>query len=95
MTPGSHGHRTTRDALLALSTVRPEFSSLINPRQSSATHARCSPLTVPATPGAAGLLPGDPVEDRRIRLADGKDDRIAPQTVSQQNRRCHHEEHAG
>ena len=73
MTPGSHGHRVTRDALLALATERPEFSHLINPRQSSATHARRSPLTVAAAPGTSGLLPGDPVGDRRIRLADGKE----------------------
>ena len=75
MTPGSHGHRTTRDALLALATVRPEFSHLINPRQSSATHARRSPLTVaPAKPSrTVGILPGDPVEDRRVVLADGKE----------------------
>jgi 3-(3-hydroxy-phenyl)propionate hydroxylase len=73
MTPGSHGHRTTRDALLALATTRPEFSHLINPRQSSATHARPSPLTVPAALGTRGLLPGDPVEDRRVELADGKE----------------------
>lgn len=76
MTPGSHGHRTTRDALLALATERPEFSHLINPRQSSATHARRSPLTEEASsepvPGV-GLLPGDPVEDRRVVLADGKE----------------------
>jgi 3-(3-hydroxy-phenyl)propionate hydroxylase len=72
MTPGSHGHRTTRDALLGLSTACPEFRSLIDPRQSSATHARLSPLTAPAAPGTTGLLPGDPVEDRRVRLADGK-----------------------
>lgn len=73
MSPGSHGHRTTRDALLALATVRPEFSHLIDPRQSSATHARPSPLTLPAAPGTRGLLPGDPVEDRRVRLVDGKE----------------------
>lgn len=72
MTPGSHGHRTTRDAVLALATTRPEFSHLVNPRQSSATHARRSPLTRPAPAPAAGVLPGDPVEDRRVRLADGK-----------------------
>jgi 3-(3-hydroxy-phenyl)propionate hydroxylase len=72
MTPGSHGHRTTRDALLALATTRPEFSHLINPRQSSATHARRSPLSLPAAPGTPGLQPGDPVADRRVRLADGK-----------------------
>jgi 3-(3-hydroxy-phenyl)propionate hydroxylase len=80
MTPGSHGHRTTRDALLALATVRPEFSHLINPRQSSATHARRSPLTVAASGRVLnglgtgeGLLPGDPVDDRRVVLADGKE----------------------
>jgi 3-(3-hydroxy-phenyl)propionate hydroxylase len=73
MTPGGHGHRVTRDALLALATSRPEFSHLINPRQSSATHARRSPLTVAAAPGTRGLLPGDPVGDRRVRLADGKE----------------------
>ncbi|MGY1622862.1 FAD-dependent monooxygenase [Geodermatophilus sp. SYSU D00965] len=72
MTPGTHGHRTTRDAVLALATARPEFSHLLNPRQSSATHARRSPLTVPAAPGTPGLQPGDPVADRRVQLADGK-----------------------
>jgi 3-(3-hydroxy-phenyl)propionate hydroxylase len=76
MTPGSHGHRTTRDALLALATERREFSHLINPRQSSATHARASSLTLPAR-GAGGdrtgLLPGDPLDDRRVVLADGKE----------------------
>lgn len=78
MTPGSHGYRTTRDAILALATDRPEFSHLVNPRQSSATHARRSPLTVAASPGLAttglpGVLPGDPVEDRRLVLAGGKE----------------------
>jgi 3-(3-hydroxy-phenyl)propionate hydroxylase len=77
MTPGSHGHRSTRDALLALATERREFSHLIDPRQSSATHARASSLTLPAR-GAAdgdvtGMLPGDPLEDRRVVLADGKE----------------------
>ncbi len=77
MTPGTHGHRTTRDALLALSTERREFSHLIDPRQSSATHARASSLTVPARSAAdgevTGLLPGDPVADRRVVLSDGKE----------------------
>jgi len=73
MTPGTHGHRATRDALLALATTRREFSHLIDPRQSSATHARCSPLTLPATSEAGRMLPGDPVEDRRVRLVDGKE----------------------
>ncbi|HET6561045.1 MAG TPA: FAD-dependent oxidoreductase [Marmoricola sp.] len=77
MTPGTHGHRTTRDALLALATGRREFSHLIDPRQSSATHARASSLTVPARGAAGGevtgMLPGDPLEDRRVVLADGKE----------------------
>ena len=76
MTPGTHGHRTTRDALLALATERREFSHLIDPRQSSATHARASLLTVPARAAegeVTGLLPGDPVADRRVVLADGKE----------------------
>lgn len=69
MSPGTHGYRTTRDAVLALAVGRPEFGHLINPRQSSATHARLSPLTWPVAPGTEGVLPGDPVEDRRIRIA--------------------------
>ena len=69
MSPGSHGYRTTRDAILALAVGRPEFGHLINPRQSSATHARLSPLTWSVAPGTEGVLPGDPVEDRRIRVA--------------------------
>lgn len=77
MTPGSHGHRTTRDALLALATERREFSHLIDPRQSSATHARASSLTLPARAAAdgqvTGVLPGDPLQDRRVVLADGKE----------------------
>jgi len=75
MTPGTYGYRATRDALLALASVREEFSHLINPRQSSATHARTSPLTVPLTGvgSVAGVLPGDPVEDRKVTLVDGKE----------------------
>lgn len=69
MSPGSHGYRTTRDAILALAVGRPEFGHLINPRQSSATHARLSPLTWSVAPGTEGVLPGDPVEDRWIRIA--------------------------
>ncbi|MEP9384242.1 FAD-dependent oxidoreductase [Nocardioides cheoyonin] len=46
MTPGTDGYRTTRDALLELAAVKPEFSHLIDPRQSSATHARRSTLSV-------------------------------------------------
>lgn len=68
MSPGTHGYRTGRDAVLALATARPEFSHLINPRQSSATHARRSPLTWPVEGEAAGVLPGDPLEDRRVRV---------------------------
>ncbi|TCN56036.1 3-(3-hydroxy-phenyl)propionate hydroxylase [Rhodococcus sp. SMB37] len=68
MSPGSHGYRTTRDAVLALAVGRPEFGHLINPRQSSATHARLSPLTWPVATGIDGVLPGDPVEDRKVRV---------------------------
>ncbi|BAH49777.1 FAD-dependent monooxygenase [Rhodococcus opacus] len=68
MSPGSHGYRTTRDAVLALATTHPEFGHLINPRQSSATHAHLSPLTWPVAEGTTGLLPGDPLEDRRVRV---------------------------
>ncbi|WP_092807579.1 FAD-dependent monooxygenase [Rhodococcus globerulus] len=72
MSPGSHGHRTTRDAVLELATTRGEFAHLINPRQSSATHAHLSPLTWPTTPGTQGVLPGDPLEDRIVAVsADG------------------------
>ncbi|MGV9744165.1 FAD-dependent monooxygenase [Rhodococcus zopfii] len=68
MSPGSHGHRATRDAVLALAVNRPEFGHLINPRQSSATHARISPLTWPVAEGVTGVLPGDPVDDRKVRV---------------------------
>ena len=72
MSPGSHGYRTTRDAVLELATKRSEFAHLINPRQSSATHARLSPLTWPTAAGSEGVLPGDPLEDRVIQVsADG------------------------
>lgn len=64
MTPGSDGYRCTRDALLQVSSVLPEFNHLINPRQSSATHALRSPLTVATE--AAGLQVGEPLEDRVI-----------------------------
>lgn len=72
MSPGSHGYRTTRDAVLALATTRPEFGHLINPRQSSATHAHLSPLTWPVAEGTTGVLPGDPMEDRRVRVVTAR-----------------------
>ncbi|GAA2775711.1 FAD-dependent oxidoreductase [Saccharopolyspora taberi] len=64
MTPGTRGYELTRDAVLALANRRPVLRELINPRQSSATHARNSPLTLPS--GTGGLLPGDPVPDRAL-----------------------------
>ncbi|EME14479.1 FAD-dependent monooxygenase [Rhodococcus triatomae] len=73
MSPGSHGYRTTRDAILALSVTRPEFSHLINPRQSSACNARISPLTWPDPADVTGIAAGDPVDDRRVMTADGAD----------------------
>ncbi|GMK58646.1 hypothetical protein CspeluHIS016_0600880 [Cutaneotrichosporon spelunceum] len=69
MTPGTDGYRITRDALLQVSAVIPEFNHLINPRQSSATHALRSPLTV--TTDVEGLQVGAPLDDRKITV-DGK-----------------------
>lgn len=69
MTPGTTGYRTTRDAVLALAARRPVLRHLIDPRQSSATHARTSTLTL-AADTAGALLPGDPVRDRAV-TADG------------------------
>lgn len=66
MTPGSEGYRMTRDALLKVAAVMPEYGHLIDPRQSSATHAFRSPLSVPT--GRPGLQVGGPLEDRRITL---------------------------
>lgn len=70
MTPGTDGHRQTRDAVLALALRRPELRELINPRQTSATHARSSPLTIhiPNAPSLT-LLPGDPLPDVAIMAA--------------------------
>lgn len=63
MTPGTDGYRLTRDAVLALAAERPELSALVNPRQSSATHARGSALTAGAPEDGSGPGPGDPVAD--------------------------------
>lgn len=70
MTPGGEGYRLTRDALLHVSAACPEFNHLINPRQSSATHAFRSPITVPVA--APGLQAGQPMDDRKI-VIDGKE----------------------
>lgn len=69
MTPGTDGYRITRDALLQVSAVIPEFNHLINPRQSSATHALRSPLSVPTD--CEGLQVGEPLDDRKLTV-DGK-----------------------
>jgi 3-(3-hydroxy-phenyl)propionate hydroxylase len=73
MTPGSHGYEQTREAALSLVSKRPVFANLVNPRQSSATNARASALTVPAAaapgvPGVAGAVPGDVVDDRVVTV---------------------------
>jgi 3-(3-hydroxy-phenyl)propionate hydroxylase len=65
MTPGGDGYTMTRDGLLHVSAAMPEFSHLINPRQSSACHALRSPLTIPL-PGVAGIQPGQPLDNRRV-----------------------------
>jgi 3-(3-hydroxy-phenyl)propionate hydroxylase len=73
MSPATDGYRLTRDAVLALAPHRPDLRELINPRQTSATHCRTSPLTVPLSqPGqgpAGKLCPGDPVPDAAITVA--------------------------
>lgn len=71
MTPGSDGYRATRDAILALATEQPQLRHLINPRQSSATHARRSPITWPSSDVVRGVRPGDPLEDRKVRVRRG------------------------
>lgn len=72
MTPGTTGFRATRDAILRLSQTRPEFSHLINPRQSSATHAHTSPLTWYETTLEDGIRPGDPVPDAMVTVPGGE-----------------------
>ncbi len=62
MAPGTDGYQITRDAVLALAPGRPELRDLIDPRQTAATHARTSPLTINA---------GDPVSDVPLKLGDG------------------------
>jgi len=70
MTPVTDGYRQTRDAVLALARRRPELRELINPRQTSATHSRSSPLTI-HVPNATSLplVPGDPLPDAAIVVA--------------------------
>ncbi|QCB97834.1 aromatic ring hydroxylase [Arthrobacter sp. PAMC25564] len=66
MTPGSIGYKTTRSAVLAIANDRPVFRNLINPRQSSATHAHGSAINWandPAEAGSTGAKPGDPIPD--------------------------------
>lgn len=66
MTPGTEGYRMTRDALLKVASAFPEYGHLIDPRQSSPTHAFRSPLTVAGQ--RKGLQAGEPLEDRRITV---------------------------
>jgi 3-(3-hydroxy-phenyl)propionate hydroxylase len=74
MTPGTLGYKTTRRAVLAIANDRPVFRNLINPRQSSATHARGSAINWANDPAAAadsaGAQPGDPVPD--VYLSEDK-----------------------
>ncbi len=66
MTPSSDGASMARDAVLSLAEEHHQLRALVNPRQSSACHARRSPLTWQPNPDAAGIQPGDPVVDRRV-----------------------------
>jgi 3-(3-hydroxy-phenyl)propionate hydroxylase len=68
MSPGSDGSRQARDAVLALAPRHRRLRELINPRQTSATHARTSPLTIPGRNGPGeSPTPGDPVPDLAIQ----------------------------
>lgn len=71
MTPGTDGYTMSREAILRLAAEYPAFGFLLNPRQSSATHAHTSPLTWHADSHARGTLPGDPVPDWAVTTADG------------------------
>ena len=75
MSPGRDGSRSTRDAVLALAPGHPELRELINPRQTEATDARTSPLSIPCPPTypgqngpSLGPTPGDPVPDVGLRV---------------------------
>jgi 3-(3-hydroxy-phenyl)propionate hydroxylase len=74
MTPGTVGYKTTRRAVLAIANDRPAFRNLINPRQSSATHAHGSAINWSNDQAAAadstGAQPGDPVPD--VYLSEDK-----------------------
>lgn len=66
MTPSSYGSTASRDAVLSLADDYEQLRVLVNPRQSSACHARRSPITWQRNPDAQGLQPGDPIADRRV-----------------------------
>ncbi|WSE32490.1 FAD-dependent monooxygenase [Amycolatopsis rhabdoformis] len=72
MSPEGTGFPLTRDALLALSVHHPEFRPLIDPRQTSATHAFTSPLTWPPAALGDGLAPGSPLADQAVTLPGGR-----------------------
>ncbi|MFI7483835.1 FAD-dependent monooxygenase [Kocuria sp. M1R5S2] len=66
MTPGTFGYKASREAVLPLIGARPALRHLVDPRQSSATHARGSLINW-GTPGSrAGIHPGDPVADTHL-----------------------------
>lgn len=74
MAPETDGYRGARDAVLALAPSRPELRELIDPRQTTATHARTSPLTIPLAPTRE---PGIG-RDAEARGADGRAAAHAP-----------------
>ncbi len=76
MTPSSDGTSMARDAVLSLAGEHHQLRALVNPRQSSACHARRSPLTWQPNPDGGGVQPGDPLVDRRVvvRRASGPDE---------------------
>jgi 3-(3-hydroxy-phenyl)propionate hydroxylase len=72
MSPTGSGAVLTRDAVLALAVHEPEFGALVDPRQSTASDARCSQITwpIPDVAGAdGGVQPGDPITDQLVEVA--------------------------
>ena len=66
MTPGTFGYKASREAVLPLIGSRPPLRHLVDPRQSSATHARGSLINWGTPDARAGVHPGDPVADTRL-----------------------------
>ena len=70
MSPQHAGEVATRDAVLALAVHEPAFRPLMDPRQSTATHARCSPLSWWGFAAGLGVQSGDPLVDQVVDVVE-------------------------